>query len=63
MVVGPARPSNGSKGIGSKVTIPTGDRDLALRSLNRMNINHRSLFPDLHGTSEFANVDLLIDDY
>lgn len=46
-----------------KVTIATSERELALRSLNRMNINHLSLFPDLKGASEFSNVDLLIDGY
>jgi hypothetical protein len=46
-----------------KITIPTSDRELALRSLNRMNINHLSLFPDLKGASEYTNVDLLIDGY
>lgn len=46
-----------------KITIPDRDRLVALRSLNRMNINHLSLFPDLGGASTFANLDLLIDEY
>lgn len=46
-----------------KITIPDKDRLMALRSLNRMNINHLSLFPDLTGASQFCNTDLVIKDY
>lgn len=46
-----------------KITIPDRDRLMALRSLNRMNINHLSLFPDLTGASQFCNTDLVIKDY
>lgn len=46
-----------------KVTFPSKDRPVALQTLNRMNINHLSLFPDLYGASKFANVALLIENY
>jgi len=46
-----------------KILLPRRDRLGALRSLNRMNINHLSLFPDLLGASQFCNADLLIDEY
>lgn len=46
-----------------KITIPNKDRLIALRSLNRMNINHLSLFPDVYGSSKFCNMDMEIDTY
>lgn len=46
-----------------KITLPEGQRTICLRSLNRMNINHLSLFPDLYGASRFVNLDLIIDKY
>ncbi len=46
-----------------KITLPSADRSVALQTLNRMNINHLSLFPDLYGASKFTNLDLLIDNY
>lgn len=46
-----------------KIYIPDRDRDLAMRSLNRMNINHLTLFPDLHGACSFCNMDLVIGKY
>jgi len=46
-----------------KVKIPNGDRHLVLRTLNRMNINHLSLFPDLEGASRYCNMELGIPKY
>lgn len=41
----------------------TGDRHSFLRFLNRMNINHLTLFPDLDGAAKYCNMKLEIDDY
>lgn len=41
-----------------KLSIPNEDRESCLKSLNRMNINHLSLFPDLAGACEYCNVAL-----
>jgi hypothetical protein len=48
-----------------KVVIPEkkGDRLDVLRALNRMNINHKSLFPDIGGSAEFCNMRLSITGY
>lgn len=46
-----------------KITIPTKDIHNCLSYLNRMNINHSTLFPDLTGASSFCNNHLSIDTY
>jgi hypothetical protein len=44
-----------------RIEIPNNDRLACLRALNRMNINHLSLFPDLSGASRSTNLKLEID--
>lgn len=46
-----------------KIHVPNRDRDNCLRNLNRMNINHLSLFPDLYGASMFSNLSSQIKRY
>ncbi|GAA4861325.1 FRG domain-containing protein [Luteimonas vadosa] len=46
-----------------KISIPTADRPQCLRTLNRMNINHLSLFPDLFGAGAHCNAALQIKGY
>ena len=41
-----------------KFVISKQDKALAIKALNRMNINHLSLFPDLSGASWFCNLSL-----
>lgn len=53
--------SRGAKLI--KITAPDDARPTALKSLNRMNINHLSLFPDLYGAAKYCNFELQIDKY
>ncbi|MGE0357196.1 MAG: FRG domain-containing protein [Burkholderiales bacterium] len=47
----------------AKISIPTTDRPQCLRTLNRMNINHLSLFPDLFGAGAHCNTGLQIKGY
>jgi len=44
-----------------RIEIPDSDRLKCLRALNRMNINHLSLFPDLGGASRSTNLKLELD--
>ncbi|MGO8789324.1 MAG: FRG domain-containing protein [Terriglobia bacterium] len=56
--------SNGSAAL-VKIVVPegNGDRFEILRALNRMNINHRSLFPDVSGSAGFCNMRLSVTGY
>lgn len=46
-----------------KIRVPNSERIECLKSLNRMNINHNSLFPDIFGASIFCNTMLEIEKY
>lgn len=46
-----------------KILIPSGDRDVCLQTLNRMNINSLSLYPDLTGASRYTNLHSEIENY
>jgi len=46
-----------------KILLPEDERTTILQSLNRMNINYSSLFPDLFGSSNFSNMHLDIKHY
>lgn len=46
-----------------KINIPKSGIDNCLKYLNRMNINHATLFPDLEGASKFCNTELHIPGY
>lgn len=52
-----------NRGILIKYTMPEDDRLDCLRTLNRMNINHLTLFPDLFGSGEHCNKRLEINKY
>ncbi len=40
----------------TKIVIPTSERTAVLKSLNRMNINYLSLFPDFEGAAKHCNM-------
>ena len=46
-----------------KIVFPDSIKNQALSALNNMNINHLSLFPDLHGSSLYTNYQLEIEPY
>jgi len=46
-----------------KLVIPDKDRTECLRTLNRMNINHITLFPDLDGAAQHCNKSIQIGKY
>jgi hypothetical protein len=46
-----------------KILLPNGERENCLKMLNRMNINHLTLFPDLIGAAQYANVHLDVLNY
>jgi hypothetical protein len=46
-----------------KITMPKDNIAGCLRYLNRMNISHSTLFPDLAGATEFCNKHLIISKY
>ena len=52
-----------SKVVLMKFLVPSKDRNDALIAMNRMNISHMTLFPDLSGASQFCNQILTIKDY
>jgi hypothetical protein len=53
----------GAYGLLIHVRIPDEDRLNCLRTLNRMNINHKTLFPDLYGSADYCNKALRIQGY
>jgi hypothetical protein len=52
---------NSSDPVLLRIEIPGADRLACLRTLNRMNISHLSLFPDLSGSSRATNLKLELE--
>jgi len=46
-----------------KLRVPSKDRETCLKLLNRMNINHNTLFPDIMGACHYCNTNLRINNY
>lgn len=46
-----------------KLILPNREREKCLKTLNRMNINHATLFPDIYGASIHCNQALSINGY
>lgn len=46
-----------------KINIPSTGRHDCLRALNKMNINHATLFPDVDGSARFCNLHMEIANY
>ncbi len=46
-----------------KITIPDDGRHDCLKTLNKMNINHLTLFPDIYGTTQHCNKAIEINKY
>jgi hypothetical protein len=57
--------SSSANGALVKIVVPEGkgERLEILRALNKMNINHRSLFPDISGSAGFCNMRLSVTGY
>ena len=56
-------PQDYRSGVLLKISIPSTGRAECLKTLNRMNINHSTLFPDIYGSSEHCNTKLRINKY
>ncbi len=54
---------DGADDIIVRILVPDNDRAQCLKMLNRMNINHLTLFPDLIGAAEFTNIHLDVLNY
>lgn len=49
-------PSNFKAPVLTKITLPNSERNKTIKSLNRMNINYMTLFPDLFGACQHSNL-------